>query len=288
MSLLESITGLAIIIIFPLLLVLENRYSLRQRTSPLAHRLVINLVVSAFALVAGLFVVKSVTLRLALWTGQQPFGLLNLIDLPIYVKFAVGFLLMDLTFYYWHQANHYVPILWRFHCVHHIDPDLDVSTSFRFHFGEVLYSVAFRVLQVSLIGVSPTIYAVYELAFQCATMFHHSNLCLPIEVERLINKFIVTPRMHGIHHSIVKDETNSNFSVIFRWWDALHGTLRLNVRQSDIIIGVPAYHKPHDNWIWNVLALPFREQREYWSSPGTQGVKRETISESGIANVLLP
>ncbi len=288
MSLLQSITGLAIIIILPLLLALENRYSLRRRTSPLTHRLVINLVVSVFALMVGLFVVKSVTLRLALWTGQQPFGLLNLIDLPIYVKFAVGFLLMDLTFYYWHQANHYVPILWRFHCVHHIDPDLDVSTSFRFHFGEVLYSVVFRVLQVSLIGVSPTIYIVYEMAFQCATMFHHSNLCLPIEVERLINKFIVTPRMHGIHHSIVKDETNSNFSVIFRWWDALHGTLRLNVRQSDITIGVSAYLKLEDNKIWNVLALPFRKQRDYWSSPDWHGVNRDMASESEMANVLLP
>ena len=288
MSLFESITGLAIIIILPVLLALEHGYSLRQRTSPLAHRLVINLVVSAFALVAGLFVVKSVTLRLALWTAQQPFGLLNLIDLPTYVKFVVGFLLMDLTFYYWHQANHYVPILWRFHCVHHIDPDLDVSTSFRFHFGEVLYSVAFRVLQVSLIGVSPTIYIVYELAFQCATMFHHSNLCLPIEVERLINRFIVTPRMHGIHHSIVKDETNSNFSVIFRWWDALHGTLRVNVRQSDIIIGVPAYLNSQDNRIWNVLALPFLAQRDYWSSPTKHEFKRDLTIESGKVNVLLP
>lgn len=288
MSLFESITGLAIIIIFPLLLALESRFSLRQRTSPLAHRLVINLVVSAFALVAGLFVVKSVTLRLALWTAEQPFGLLNLIDLPTYVKFVVGFLLMDLTFYYWHQANHFVPILWRFHCVHHIDPDLDVSTSFRFHFGEVLYSVAFRVLQVSLIGISPAVYAAYELAFQSATMFHHSNLRLPTEIERWINKVIVTPRMHGIHHSIVEDETNSNFSVIFRWWDSLHGTLRLNVRQPDIIIGVPAYLTPEDNKLWNVLASPFRKPKEYWRLPYGRESKRDETSESVKRNILLP
>ena len=288
MSLFESITGLAVIIIFPLLLALENWFSLRQRTSPLVQRLVINLLVSAFAMVVGILVVKSVTLRLALWTSEQPFGLLYLFDLPTYVKFPLGFLLMDLTFYYWHQAYHYVPILWRFHCVHHIDPDLDVSTSFRFHFGEVLYSVVFRVLQVSLIGVSPAIYVIYEFAFQCATMFHHSNLFLPIGVERLINKFFVTPRMHGIHHSNVKDETNSNFSVIFRWWDALHGTLRLNVRQSDITIGVSAYLKLEDNKIWNVLALPFRKQRNYWSLLGEHELKRDTTSVSGKAYVLLP
>jgi sterol desaturase/sphingolipid hydroxylase (fatty acid hydroxylase superfamily) len=219
--------------------------------------------------------------------SEQPFGLLNLIELPTCVKFAVGFLLMDLTFYYWHQANHYVPILWRFHCVHHIDPDLDVSTSFRFHFGEVLYSVAFRAFQVSLIGVSPAIYIVYELAFQCATMFHHSNLCLPVGMERQINRVIVTPRMHGIHHSAVRNETNSNFSVIFRWWDALHGTLRLNVRQPDIIIGVPAYLTPEDNKLWNVLALPFRKQKEYWCLPDGRESRRDTTSESDKRNILL-
>jgi sterol desaturase/sphingolipid hydroxylase (fatty acid hydroxylase superfamily) len=201
--------------------------------------------------------------------------LLRIIPLPFTAEFILGFLLMDLTFYYWHRANHSIPFFWRFHNVHHVDPDLDVSTSFRFHFGEVLYSLGFRALQVYLLGISLLTYLVYELVFQCATMFHHSNVRLPITVERWLNKIIVTPRMHGIHHSIVKDETNSNFSVIFRWWDLMHGTLRLQVKQSDVVIGVPAYLEPQDNKFLNLLILPFRKQREYWRLSSGRQPERE-------------
>jgi sterol desaturase/sphingolipid hydroxylase (fatty acid hydroxylase superfamily) len=92
--------------------------------------------------------------------------------------------------------------------------------------------------------------------------------------------------MHGIHHSIVKDETNSNYSVIFRWWDLIHGTLRLNVRQSDVVIGVPAYLDPEDNKFLNLLILPFRKQREYWRLPDGKQPARSLLS--GDENIPLP
>lgn len=117
-------------------------------------------------------------------------------------------------------------------------------------------------------------------------MFHHSNVRLPITVERCLNKVIVTPRMHGIHHSIVKDETNSNYSVIFRWWDLVHGTLRLNVKQSDVVIGVPAYFDPEDNKFLNLLILPFRKQREYWRLPNGKQPERPVLKKA--VNILLP
>ena len=120
-----------------------------------------------------------------------------------------------LSFYYWHILNHKFPFFWRFHKVHHFDPDLDVSTGFRFHFGEVFFSTVFRVVQVSLIGVPFVTFAAYELVFRAGTLFHHSNLRLPIRFERRLNKLIVTPRMHGINHSQVRNETNSNFGVVF-------------------------------------------------------------------------
>ena len=99
---------------------------------------------------------------------------------------VVGILWMDLTFYYWHRFNHLRPLLWRFHNVHHVDPDLDVTTSFRFHFGEILYSTPFRLLQVGLLGVSPATYLLYEFLFNCATLFEHSNVRLPLALERLL------------------------------------------------------------------------------------------------------
>src|SRR4029453_13648984 len=111
------------------------------------------------------------------------------------------------SFYYWHVANHKVALLWRFHNVHHMDPELDVSPGFRFPFGEVFLSTFFRVAQVGLLGISFASFAAYELVFQANTLFHHSNTRLPIRLERFLNAILVTPRMHGIHHSQVRRET---------------------------------------------------------------------------------
>lgn len=167
-------------------------------------------------------------------------------------------------------------MLWRFHIVHHVDPDLDVSAAFRFHFGEVAFSAGFRVAQIVLVGVSPLTFAVYELVFQIATLFHHSNVRLPLAAERLLNKVLVTPRMHGVHHSEVRREDNANYSVVFSCWDRLHRTLRLNVPQSRIVIGIPAYREPDNNRLGSMLGLPFRRQRDYWrAADGTIVERRE-------------
>lgn len=275
----EHSAALLVAVIFAVLLILESVSPLRNRKRPRARRFTINLCVSGLALLMGALVVKPIALGLSTRASARQFGLLHLVELPFAARLVAGFLLLDLTFYYWHRANHALPLLWRFHNVHHIDPDLDVSTSFRFHFGEVLYSTIFRAAQVSLLGVSPIILTAYEIIFQCGTVFHHSNIRIPIPIERFLNKVIVTPRMHGIHHSIVEDETNSNYSVVFRWWDFIHGSLRLNIPHTNITIGVAAYQAPADNTFWNLLGLPFRKQREYWRLPdGHLSVREDTSS----------
>jgi sterol desaturase/sphingolipid hydroxylase (fatty acid hydroxylase superfamily) len=272
--------------VFVFLLVIETRSPLRQAKRSKAGRLFVNAGVSVLALSTGAFIVAPVATSLSARSSEASFGLLRLLPLPFVVEVVLGFLLMDLTFYYWHRANHSFSLLWRFHNVHHVDPDLDVSTSFRFHLGEVLYSVAFRALQVTLLGVSLFTYLAYELVFQCATMFQHSNVRLPITLERVLNKVYVTPRMHGIHHSIVKDETNSNYSVVFRWWDQVHGTLMLDIKQTDIVIGVAGYSEPQHNTFLNLLALPFRKQRDYWRPPGGKQPERTLLH--GCQNILAP
>jgi sterol desaturase/sphingolipid hydroxylase (fatty acid hydroxylase superfamily) len=270
----ESVIAGVVAAVFVALLLLETGFPLRQTKRSKAKRFVINVGVSAIALAMGAYVVGPTALRLSAQSSEISFGLLRLFPLPFAAEFILGFFLLDLSFYYWHRANHAFRFLWRFHNVHHVDPDLDVSTSFRFHFGEVFFSLGFRGLQVFLLGISVRTYLFYELAFQCATLFHHSNARLPIKIERRLNQIIVTPRMHGIHHSTLKNETNSNYSVIFRWWDRMHGTLRLNVKQSDVIIGVPAYLSPQDNGFFNLLILPFRKQRDYWRQPNGQELGR--------------
>jgi sterol desaturase/sphingolipid hydroxylase (fatty acid hydroxylase superfamily) len=217
------------------------------------------------------------------YVSEQQFGLLQWLDVPAATQHIIGFLLLDLTFYYWHRANHAVSFLWRFHNAHHIDPDLDVSTAFRFHFAEVAMSAMFRVVQVVAIGVSPVTYAVYELVFQANTLFHHSNVRLPLVLERTLNKILVTPRMHGVHHSEVRRENTSNFSSVFSWWDRLHATLRLNVPQSRIFIGIPAYTAAADNQLKGMLEMPFRRQRDYWRrADGTVPQRGETELHGGL------
>ena len=141
--------------------------------------------------------------------------------------------------------------------VHHIDPELDVSTAFRFHFGEIAFSAAMGVAQVSIIGISPWAFAAYQLAFQAEVLFHHSNWRLPIGVERLLSKVIVTPRMHGIHHSIEHEDVNANWSSGLTVWDWLHGTLKLDVPQGPITVGVKSFEDPERVRLPEMLMLPF-------------------------------
>ena len=247
-----------------LLFLFERFFPLRKSTQSLLARLIVNVAISVLTFIAAVALVQPAVRWALRWSAERSFGLVHLAVLPAWAEFALSCLLMDLAFYYWHLANHRVPFLWRFHNVHHIDPDLDVSTAFRFHFGEITLSSAFNVIQVSLIGISPWAFAIYQLAFQAEVVFHHSNLRLPIGFERLLSKMIVTPRMHGIHHSQVRRENNSNFGTVFTWWDRLHRTLGLNIPQDEVIVGIPAYTEPEDNRISNALLMPFRRQRDYW------------------------
>lgn len=131
---------------------------------------------------------------------------------------------------------------------------------------------------MAFIGPSVWAFAVYQLVFQAEVLFQHSNVRLPIEVERLLNKVLVTPRMHGIHHSEVRRETNSNFGTVFPWWDRLHRTLGVNIPQREVVVGIPAYALPEDNKVWNALLMPFRKQRDYWRRPDGTLVERQSLA----------
>jgi sterol desaturase/sphingolipid hydroxylase (fatty acid hydroxylase superfamily) len=265
---------IAVGILALLLFILERFFPLRKSTRSLIARLIVNVAISMLTFVAAVALVQPATHWALRWSAEKPFGLVHVAALPVWADFTLSFLLMDLGFYYWHLANHRVPFLWRFHNVHHIDPDLDVSTAFRFHFGEITLSSAFSVVQVSSIGISPWAFVIYQVAFQAEILFHHSNLRMPIGFERLLSKIIVTPRMHGIHHSQVRRENNSNFGTVFTWWDRLHRTLGLNIPQGEVIVGIPAYTLPEDNRLPSALLMPFRKQRDYWRAPDGAVVER--------------
>jgi sterol desaturase/sphingolipid hydroxylase (fatty acid hydroxylase superfamily) len=268
-------TATAIGVLFLVLFVLERGFPLRRPKRTVLRRVAVNLCVSALALGTGFALVKPAATAAMHDAQSWRFGLLQWVELPPAIALVTGILLLDLAFYFWHLANHRVAGLWRFHVVHHIDPDLDVTTAFRFHFGEVALSAGFRIVQILTIGASPTMIAIYELMFHASTLFQHSNLRLPIGVERVVNLVLVTPRMHGIHHSTVMHETTSNFSVVFSWWDRLRRTLVLNVPQQQVEIGLPAYPTDADNAPGALLLLPFRRQPDAWQRPDGARVTRD-------------
>jgi sterol desaturase/sphingolipid hydroxylase (fatty acid hydroxylase superfamily) len=158
--------------------------------------------------------------------------LLPRLRLPSLVETALAVLLLDYTLYIWHVLTHKVPLLWRLHRVHHSDLDLSASTALRFHFVEMIVSAPWRAAQVVLIGVSPRQLSLWQTLTTMAILFHHSNTRLPLAIERALARVVVTPRMHGIHHSIVERETDSNWGTIFSLPDYLHRTVRLNVPQQ--------------------------------------------------------
>jgi len=254
---------------FGLLVWLERRRPLRRAVEPKFRREARNLAVAAAGAAALRVTEKPLADALTSLVARRRWGLLKLVRLPAWLEVALAVVLLDYTLYLWHVLTHRVPFLWRFHVVHHVDLDLDASTALRFHFAELVLSVPWRAAQILLIGVSPPALSAWQTFLFLSIMFHHSNVRLPLEIERRLNAFVVTPRMHGIHHSTVKEETNSNWSSGLTVWDWLHGTLRLDVPQDAIDIGVPAYRDPSEVGLVSMLALPFGEERLTWHLNGT-------------------
>src|SRR5688572_11310256 len=252
---------------FLALALIERRRPLRRTVEPGLPRAGRNLAIAALGAIAVQVAEMPVASRAAGVVERRRWGFVKRLGLPVWLEVPLALLLLDYTLYVWHVLTHRVPMLWRFHAVHHIDLDLDASTAVRFHFGELTVSTPWRVAQVLLIGASPLTLSIWQTGLLMSILFHHSNVQLPIGVERRIGRVFVTPRMHGIHHSQVREETDSNWSSGLTLWDSLHGTLRLNVPQRAITIGVPAFQDPADVTLPRMIALPFESQKPHWVAP---------------------
>lgn len=259
----------ALVIVFISCLSWELIQPLRPYTQPRLKRFITNI---SIAFTSAL-VTKILTLPLVLMVSQttleKGWGISQLLSSHSNLKFILTIALLDYSLYYWHRLNHKIGFLWRFHNVHHIDMDLDVTTTLRFHFGELLISALYRSAQIVIIGVSPGEVLIFEACVTCFAMFHHSNIKLPISFERQLNRWFVTPRMHRIHHSIIQSEADSNYGTIFSFWDCFHRSLKLYVVPSDVQIGVPSYQASHDQKFSSCLMHPFRDPREWAFQDGT-------------------
>lgn len=245
----------------------EGRHALRRTVDNKMERDVRNIGVAALAAAVVQFIEVPVAFGLAGQVQEKRWGLVQQLHVPGPVRVILAIVLLDYTLYLWHVLTHRVPFLWRFHEVHHIDREMDATTALRFHFGEIAISVLFRAAQVLTIGPAPMAVASWQIFLFVCILFHHSNVRLPLAWERRLARFIVTPRLHGIHHSIAPAEVNSNWSSGLTIWDWLHGTLRTQVSQDSIILGVAGHLSDADQRLANVLALPFRESAEVPEMP---------------------
>jgi sterol desaturase/sphingolipid hydroxylase (fatty acid hydroxylase superfamily) len=243
------------------LFVVERLRPLRAAKEPgperIGRNLAIGLIAAATTALSDLPVVAS-SQHLA---ERRQWGLLRataLRRLPRFLRAVLGFLLLDYTLYLWHWMNHRALGLWRFHAVHHLDRDLDSTTGLRFHFGELALAAGFRAAQVLLLGVDRETLRAWQQMLVVSVIFHHSNVDLPIEAERALQAVFVTPRMHGIHHSANGDEMNTNYASLLSFWDRIHGSLRLDVPQAALVIGVEGYQQPGEVTLERSLTLPFR------------------------------
>lgn len=217
----------------------------------------------------GLTFLNSLLLRLlfpaaavgvAVFAGQQGWGLFNYYHLPLLLSATVSVILLDGIVYLQHVMVHAIPLLWRLHRVHHADLDFDVTTGARFHPLEIIFSMLIKFAAILLLGPPVLAVVIFEILLNATSMFNHGNLRLPVKVDRVLRLFVVTPDMHRVHHSIEDDETNSNFGFNLPWWDRLFGTYKAqpDAGHEGMTIGIDRFRDPTKvERLPGMLLLPF-------------------------------
>jgi len=197
---------------------------------------------------------------LALVAEAHGFGLFHVIGLPTWASIIVSVILLDLAIYLQHVLFHAVPALWRLHRMHHADLELDVTTGLRFHPVEILLSLAIKLAVVAAFGTPAVAMLIFEVLLNATSMFNHSNVRVPQEIDRVLRWFVVTPDMHRVHHSILRRETNSNFGFNLPWWDRLLGTYRAQpaAGHDAMTIGIEQFRDSRELGLDRMLLQPFR------------------------------
>ena len=190
------------------------------------------------------------------WAAARGVGLLNVMIAPLWVAVPITVVGLDLVSYGWHRANHGVPVLWRFHSVHHADPRFTVSTGLRFHPGELLLSLPVRLVAVVALGAPPVAIVAFEACFAVANFIEHGDIDLPLGLERALDRVVVTPALHRFHHTRARADRDRNFGTILAVWDRLLGTYRASSSAAQVEVGLGEVPEPLG--LRAALLLPLR------------------------------
>lgn len=242
----------------------------RDRTRHGASNIALGLANAAIASV--LF--AAATLFVTEWARVRGVGVLHAIEVPPGVRLVLAIVVFDMWQYVWHRLNHRVPVLWRFHAVHHADRDLDATTALRFHTVEILLSSVARLVILPVLGLTIGEVLVYETILLPVILFHHSNVRVPASLDRCLRWLIVTPWMHWVHHSDHQPETDSNYSSVFSVWDRVFGSFRLRPDPRELSLGLKDME--HAEWatLGGMLGMPFRGSGRTPEPGGETGAAR--------------
>lgn len=183
----------------------------------------------------GIVVINTLLLRvlfpsaavgMAIVAESRGWGLLSGSTLSHWILVPLSVLVLDLAIYLQHVMFHAVPLLWRFHRMHHADLDFDVTTGVRFHPVEIVLSMLIKFAVIIALGPPALAVFLFEVILNATSMFNHGNVRIATGVDRVLRLLVVTPDMHRVHHSVEQDETNSNFGFNLPWWDRIFGTYR--------------------------------------------------------------
>lgn len=196
----------------------------------------------------------------ALLAQTRHWGVFHRLNWPSLIEFLIALLLLDLAIYLQHRLFHHVPVLWRLHRMHHADLDVDVTTGARFHPVEILLSLGIKFAVIVTLGASALAVLIFEIGLNATSMFNHSNVRIPRSVEQILRCLVVTPDMHRTHHSIVRQETDSNFGFNFPWWDRLFRTYRPQPQagHEHMTLGIGQFRDPKELRLDRMLTQPFR------------------------------
>ncbi len=245
--------------VFAFMALWESLAARRDLDQPRQKRWFANLGISVIDSLFVRLLFPAAAVGLAVLAEREGWGLLNSFDLPFGLVFVMSVVLLDLAIYLQHVMFHAVPLLWRFHMVHHTDRDFDLTTGIRFHPVEIFLSILIKFGVIVALGPPPAAVFVFEVVLNATSMFNHGNVRLLAGIDRWLRWIVVTPDMHRVHHSVEIAETNSNFGFNLPWWDRLFGTYRAQPRagHEEMKIGVEHLRQPEPITLLGLLALPF-------------------------------
>ncbi len=258
----EGVIRLTVFVgVFALMAVWEIFGQKRELTQPKLQRWLTNWALVVVNSVAVRLFVPVLAVSFAASMQNHSIGLMNFIDMPVWLSVILGVVILDCCIYFQHVLSHRIPMLWRLHKVHHADRDIDVTTGARFHPLEIIFSMLYKLVCIFVFGVPAIAVFLFEIILNASAMFNHSNVSIKTGIDKVLRLLIVTPDMHRVHHSELPAETNSNYGFFLPWWDRLFNTYidQPKYGHNDMTIGLTEYQTDNPSKLaWSML-LPFKK-----------------------------